>query len=66
MSPPKAGQPHNELSIHRWKTHLEETKAWRSESNFNEARIAYLVMKGIWSGESDVEDLGDLLVHWSE
>jgi tetratricopeptide (TPR) repeat protein len=55
-----------ELSVKLWKTHLEETKAWRSESNFKEARIAYLVMKGIWSGESDVEELGDLLVHWSE
>ena len=53
-----------ELSIKLWQTHLEETKAWRSESNFNEARIAYLVMKGIWSGDSDVEELGDLLVHW--
>jgi hypothetical protein len=53
-----------ELSIKLWRTHLEETKAWRSESNFNEAGIAYLVMKGIWSGDSDVEDLCDLLVHW--
>jgi hypothetical protein len=55
-----------ELSIKLWQTHLEGAKAWRSENNFNEARMAHRVMKGIWSGDSDIEELGDLLVHWPE
>jgi hypothetical protein len=36
----------------------------KGRQDFNEARLAYRVTKGIWSGNSDVEQLSDLLVHW--
>ena len=44
---------------------MRRQKLGGSESNFNGARMAYLVMKGVWSGDSGVEELRDLLVHRS-
>jgi transcriptional regulator with XRE-family HTH domain len=53
-----------ELSMKLWQVHLEETKARRSESYFDEAYLAYRVMKGIWSDDAGVREVRDLLVHW--
>jgi transcriptional regulator with XRE-family HTH domain len=53
-----------ELSIALWKTHLEETKNLRDETYYAEARMAYQVMRGIWSDDEEVLALRDLLVKW--
>jgi transcriptional regulator with XRE-family HTH domain len=53
-----------ELSIALWKTHVEETKRLRDETYYAEARVAYQVMRGIWSDDEEILALRDLLVRW--
>ncbi|QBD75308.1 XRE family transcriptional regulator [Ktedonosporobacter rubrisoli] len=53
-----------ELSIALWKTVLEKATHLQSETYFNEASSAYQIIEGIWSGERDITEVRDLLVHW--
>ncbi len=53
-----------ERSIALWKVAWQETSELRSESYFDEARLTYQIMRGIWSDDTDVLDLRDLLVNW--
>jgi tetratricopeptide (TPR) repeat protein len=53
-----------DLSIALWKKVLKKATELQSETYFNESGIAFQIMEGIWSDDTNVLDLRDVLVHW--
>jgi hypothetical protein len=53
-----------EWCINHWTKGIEGAKALQSEQRFQEALLAYNVMRAAWPGEKAIKDLRELIVHW--
>lgn len=52
------------LSIKLWRAGMEQTNTLQSETYFSESYLAHRIMEALWSDDSEVTDLSDLLKHW--
>ncbi|HZR43369.1 MAG TPA: helix-turn-helix transcriptional regulator [Ktedonobacteraceae bacterium] len=53
-----------EFCIERWKQGMRGAIALRSERSYNEAKVAYVAMRGAWPGEVRIKTLLDDFPHW--
>jgi transcriptional regulator with XRE-family HTH domain len=53
-----------EFCIDRWTEGIEGAKTLQSNQRFNEAVIAYTVMRVVWPGDRRIMQLRELIKHW--
>jgi tetratricopeptide (TPR) repeat protein len=53
-----------DFCIERWKQGMQRAIALHSERSYNEAKVAYAVMRAVWPGEQRIKALRDVMLHW--